>query len=81
MPLRLCNFWGGPNAKPDEFINRKTGVSALATTREGGQTIDYRDEDPFVREQFAARLAQAGLTSTMPADIYTKGAPQADTGP
>jgi mannose-6-phosphate isomerase-like protein (cupin superfamily) len=80
-PLRLCNFWGGPNAKPDEFINRKTGVSALATTREGGQTIDYRDEDPFVREQFAARLAQAGLTSTMPADIYTKGAPQADTGP
>jgi mannose-6-phosphate isomerase-like protein (cupin superfamily) len=81
-PLRICNFWGGPNARPDEFINRKTGVSALATTREGGQTIDYRDEDPFVREQFESRLAQVGLKSTMPPEVYTHGAPQADaTGP
>lgn len=79
-PLRLCNFWGGPNAKPDEFINRATGVSALATTREGGQTIDYRDEDPFVREQFEAKLAEVGLATTMPPSVYTEGAPQADAG-
>ena len=77
-PLRLANFWGGPNAKPDEFINRATGVSALATTREGGQTIDYRDEDPFVRENFDAKLAEVGLKSTMPPEVYTEGAPQAD---
>jgi quercetin dioxygenase-like cupin family protein len=77
-PLRICNFWGGPNAKPDEYINRQTGVSALATTREGGQTIDYRDEDSFVREQFEAKLAEAGLTSTMPPQVYTEGAPQAE---
>jgi quercetin dioxygenase-like cupin family protein len=79
-PLRLCNFWGGPNARPDEFINRKTGVSALATTREGGQTIDYRDEDPFVREQFGRKLAPAGVRSTMSPDVYVHGAPQADAG-
>lgn len=79
-PLRLCNFWGGPNARPDEFINRKTGVSALATTREGGQTIDYRDEDPFVREQFGRKLAHAGVRSTMSPDVYVHGAPQADAG-
>ena len=66
------------NAKPDEFLNRKTGISALATTREGGQTIDYRDEDPFVRQQFAAKLAEVGLKSTMPQEVYTKGAPQAE---
>ncbi len=77
-PLRICNFWGGPNAKPDEFLNRKTGVSALATTREGGQTIDYRDEDPFVREEFERRLAQVGRRSSMPPEVYTLGAPQAD---
>ena len=77
-PLRLCNFWGGPNARPDEYLNRATGVSALATTREGGQSIDYRDEDPYVRAHFEARLAESGLASTMPPEVYTEGAPQAD---
>lgn len=77
-PLRLCNFWGGPNARPDEYINRATGVSALATTREGGQSIDYRDEDPFVRAHFEARLAEVGLGSTMPPEVYSEGAPQGE---
>jgi quercetin dioxygenase-like cupin family protein len=77
-PLRVCNFWGGPTAVPNEFLNRKTGVSALATTREGGQSIDYRDEDPFVRRQFEAKLAEAGLRSTMSPDVYIHGAPQGD---
>lgn len=77
QPLRLCNFWGGPNAKPEEFLNKATGTSVLATTREGGQTIDYRDEDPYVRQHFEARLAEAGVESTMPPDIYIHGAPQA----
>lgn len=80
-PLRLCNFWGGPNAKPEVFINSQTGVSALATTREGGQTIDYRDEDPFVREQFHANLAAVGVASDMSPELYTAGAPQADATP
>jgi mannose-6-phosphate isomerase-like protein (cupin superfamily) len=75
-PLRVCNFWGGPNAVPNEFLNKKTGVSALATTREGGQTIDYRDEDPFVRKQFEAKLAEAAVESTMPPEVYVEGAPQ-----
>jgi hypothetical protein len=77
-PLRLCNFWGGPNARPDVFINSQTGVSALATTREGGQTIDYRDEDPFVRQEFNARLAAEGVASGMSPELYTEGAPQAN---
>ena len=77
-PLRLCNFWGGPNARPDVFINAQTGVSALATTREGGQTIDYRDEDPYVREQFNARLAAEGVVSGMSPELYIAGAPQAN---
>jgi quercetin dioxygenase-like cupin family protein len=73
-PLRLCNLWGGPNAKPDEYLNKETGVSALATTREGGQTIDYRDEDPYVRRHFEARLAEVGLNSQMPPEVYEEGA-------
>jgi quercetin dioxygenase-like cupin family protein len=77
-PLRLCNFWGGPNARPDEYLNRVTGVSALATTREGGQSIDYRDEDPYVRAHFEARFAESNLGTTMPPEVYTEGAPQAD---
>jgi hypothetical protein len=56
-------------------------MSALATTREGGQTIDYRDEDPFVREQFHANLAAAGVASDMSPELYTAGAPQADATP
>jgi hypothetical protein len=75
-PLRLCNFWGGPNAVPDEYLNAKTGISVLATTREGGQTLDYRDEDPFVRDNFERMLAEFGLKSQMPPEVYTEGAPQ-----
>ena len=77
-PLRVCNFWGGPNAKPDEFLNKATGVSALATTREGGQSIDYRDEDPLVRQHFEAQLKEAGVECTMAPDVYIHGAPQAE---
>jgi mannose-6-phosphate isomerase-like protein (cupin superfamily) len=69
-PFRVCNFWGGPTPSTPKFIDEKTGMSALATTREGGWSIDYRDEDPFVRQEFARRLQAVGRSSEMPPEIY-----------
>jgi hypothetical protein len=38
---------------------------AWISRRVGGDQIDYRDEDPKSREQFAEELAKHGLTSKM----------------
>jgi oxalate decarboxylase/phosphoglucose isomerase-like protein (cupin superfamily) len=47
-------------------IRNAQGVpKAWISRRTGGDQIDYRDEDPKSREQFAEELAKHGLTSKM----------------
>ena len=38
---------------------------AWISKRQGGDQIDYRDENPETRKQFAQELAKHGLTSQM----------------
>jgi mannose-6-phosphate isomerase-like protein (cupin superfamily) len=75
-PFRICHFWGGPPPRPEVFVNPVTKISLLNTTREGGETVDYRDEDPFIRQEFERRLAAFGRTSDMPAGIYDENGPK-----
>jgi hypothetical protein len=47
-------------------IRNAQGVpKAWISKRDGGDQIDYRDEDQKTREQFAAELAKHGLTPQM----------------
>ncbi len=39
---------------------------------EGGHTILYPDEDPYVREYFKQRLAEEGAPFQMPDYVYDK---------
>jgi hypothetical protein len=69
-PFRVLNYWGGPGPVPRDTLNRETGMSNNLTIEEGGGSISYAREDPFIRQTFAARLAAVGLESTMPRDLY-----------
>ena len=47
-------------------IRNAQGVpKAWISRRLGGDQVDYRDENPETRKQFAAELAKQGLTSKM----------------
>jgi hypothetical protein len=39
-------------------------------TDKGGNAIPYRLEDPFIRQEFEARLASEGIPSRMDAKFY-----------
>jgi mannose-6-phosphate isomerase-like protein (cupin superfamily) len=69
-PLRLLRLGGTYNP----FTRGVPGVEtalANASLKDGGHTIDYFDEDPFVRAEFERSLERAGAVSTMPEDLYT----------
>src|ERR1700748_1242578 len=61
-------------------IRNSQGVpKAWISRRLGGDQIDYRDENPETRKQFAEELAKHGLTSKMDkayeAEVTDTGAP------
>lgn len=67
-PLRVLNFWGGPTGGwgfPDEG-GEEVKVGNLFGIREGGRTILYHEEDPYVREYYKERLAEEGVEISMP---------------
>jgi quercetin dioxygenase-like cupin family protein len=72
-PLRVLAFLGG-------FPRRTAGAPGVemhvhnVNVKEGGNTIEYEDEDPYVREMFKQQLAKAGAKFDMPEELY---APQA----
>jgi quercetin dioxygenase-like cupin family protein len=73
-PLRL-SAWFGPN----NSRSRKPGVPGEAITdrgaidiKQGGDAIPYNEEDPYLRKEFEATLAQEGLTSRMNPQWYTQ---------
>jgi hypothetical protein len=64
-------FLGGypvrTQGKPgDEIIGINRDIN------EGGNTIEYRDEDPYVRKMFEESLAKNGAKFTMPEEVYVK---------
>jgi quercetin dioxygenase-like cupin family protein len=75
-PLRVINYWGGPtggwggelveeaDADSDEV---KSGN--LFGINQGGRTILYEEEDPYIREYYAQRLKENGVELNMPAPV------------
>jgi quercetin dioxygenase-like cupin family protein len=74
-PLRVLNYWGGPHAGWSNLDERDEDVKAgnLFGIHEGGRTILYSDEDPFVRREYRRRLAEADVPFTMPESAFASG--------
>jgi quercetin dioxygenase-like cupin family protein len=64
----LACTWGGDGRWFMEAIGGggRTHLLAKTSTRVGGNMIDYEDEDPIIREIYAAELAGAGIAMKMP---------------
>lgn len=69
-PFRVLNYWGGPLPVDSSNINPVSGKSGNLNIRDGGNSVAYSDEDPRVREVFAARLAELGMTPDMDPELY-----------
>jgi quercetin dioxygenase-like cupin family protein len=70
-PFRVFNMWGGP--LPTNYRGfEESGAAVNSNLSQGGHAIGFAQEDPYVRETFERGLADAGLVSTMPEELYTK---------
>lgn len=69
-PFRVINYWGGPTPVMLDSLNHETGMSNNLNIREGGGSIAYSDEDPFVRQMFEESLSKVGQQSAMPEELY-----------
>lgn len=65
----LACTWGGDGRWFIEALGGggRTHLLAKTSTRVGGNNIDYKDEDPQVREMYAAELRGSGIEMMMPA--------------
>ncbi|MDB5596985.1 MAG: Cupin protein [Hyphomicrobiales bacterium] len=75
-PLRV-SAWHGPNNQR----SRKAGRPGEALMdygaidlKKGGSAIPYCDEDPYLRQEFARRLAEEGIESRMKPEFYADAA-------
>lgn len=71
QPLRLTAWFGMSDkrrrgARPG-VVKRDEGSISL---KDGGAAIDYRDEDPYVREEFLRMQAKHGGESDMTDEVY-----------
>ena len=68
-PLRVLAFLGG-------YPRRVKGIPGVdwrglnLDIKEGGNTIEYRDEDPYIRKMFEEQLAREGAAFNMPEEAY-----------
>ena len=69
-PFRVINYWGGPTPTVLDSLNRETGMSNNLNIEEGGGSIGYSQEDPFIRKMFEDSLAKVGQHSAMPDELY-----------
>ena len=69
-PFRVINFWGGPEPTTYLGFDPESGAAGNLNISQGGHSIGYADEDPYVRETFLAELNKVGLSETMPAEVY-----------
>ena len=69
-PLRILAWLGGP----DRLFHRGAAGEEMASMNlpleAGGQTIDYPNEDPFIRKEFQDTLLSAGAEVRMPERLY-----------
>ncbi|MGH2601128.1 MAG: cupin domain-containing protein [Dehalococcoidia bacterium] len=74
-PLRVLNYWGGPSARWGSADQAEQGgenmkAGNLFGISEGGRTVLYHEEDPYVREYYRARLAEEGVEMSMPDSAF-----------
>ncbi|MBV9173576.1 MAG: cupin domain-containing protein [Chloroflexi bacterium] len=71
-PLRVINYWGGPHARWGIAEEKDEDVKAgnLFGIHEGGRTILYHEEDPFIRTEYRRRLAEEGVQFAMPESAF-----------
>jgi len=76
-PMRVINYWGGPDGQWG-LANESEGEDVKAGNvwgiEEGGRTINYWMEDPYIRELFAKRLRENGVEPDMPERLYKRPA-------
>ena len=76
-PLRLT-AWIGPNASYGGFALAGGAPGTLVTDEgsndisEGGKSIPYDEEDPFIRADYEAALHAAGANSRMEDWLYRR---------
>lgn len=72
-PMRLINYWGGPTAHWGGIFE-EAGEEVVSGNHfgihEGGRTIHYYEEDPYIREYYQQRLRAEGATFTMPESTF-----------
>lgn len=69
-PLRLLVFYGGlPGSQYASFTGRG-GKWGNADIEDGGKSISYRSEDPYVREEYVRVIGKEGVAFTMPPETY-----------
>ena len=68
MPARHVACYGG--IYPLTTTRSADGDSVMVPVREGGQLIDYEDEDPEVRRYFTEANAREGVECAMPPVKY-----------
>jgi mannose-6-phosphate isomerase-like protein (cupin superfamily) len=76
-PLRVINYWGGPSGQAGGALGDEEEEVAgnIYGIEEGGRSINYWNEDPFVRRYYAERLKQEGVEIDMPERRYQKPQP------
>jgi quercetin dioxygenase-like cupin family protein len=68
-PVRVMAWLGGYPRRVDVPLGGEV-VSRNEDLRRGGNTIEYRDEDPAIREIFKEELSRTGAPFNMPAELY-----------
>lgn len=74
--FRVINYWGGPTnmrgsmAGGNDDGESESVISGNLNLTEGGSSIGYSMEDPYVRDLYEAKLAESGLVSEMPEEVY-----------
>ena len=69
-PLRVIAFLGG-HPRKTVGLPGEVRIQQNEDIKAGGRTIEYRDEDPMVRQMFEEQLAKVGAKFSMPESIYT----------
>jgi len=76
-PLRVINYWAGPSAgaalgrggADEEDEVRAWNIYGID---EGGATIHYHLEDPYIRDYYKQRLKEEGVEFQMPDSLFEK---------
>ena len=81
-PTRIINYWAGPGAGGGA-MGGEDGEEVRAWNiygiDEGGVTVHYHLEDPYVREFYKQRLSAEGVEFQMPESLFEKAPERAGT--